>query len=77
MTNCENARRIALTLGAPKLQQTDVLARDRSSLLNHTSTVKIAKALIKYGRLKMKHEFFFWQDSHKKKIDLSQFCRLQ
>lgn len=76
MTNCDNTGKIALTLEAPKLQQTDVLARARSSLLNHTSTIKLAKALIKYGHLK-RIPASSWQDAPKKKIDLSQSCRLQ
>jgi len=72
MTNCENACKIALTLEAPKLQQTDVLTRARSSLLHHTSTIKSANALIKYGRLKRRTHVSSWQNAHKKKIDLSQ-----
>lgn len=65
MTNCENAYKIALTLEAPKLQQTDILARARSSLLNHTSTIKLAKALIKCGCLKRRIHASSWQDAHK------------
>lgn len=66
---------MALTLEAPKLQQTDILAKARSSLLNHVSIIKLAEALIKYGHLKRIHASS-WQDVHKEKIDLSQSCRL-
>lgn len=75
MTNCENARKIALTLEAPKLQQTDTLAKARSSQLNHVCTIKLAEALIKYGHLTRIHASS-WHDAHKEKIDLSQSCRL-
>lgn len=67
MTNCENGCTIILTIEAPKLQQTDVFARARSSLRNHTSSIKLAKVLIKYG-LKRRIHASSWQDAHKKKI---------
>lgn len=52
-------------------QQTDVLCRAKTSLLNHASNIKLAKALIKYSCLKSRIHASFWQDAHKKKIDLS------